>query len=146
MEREPQRGSFKISFENGIEIYCHKDNTLAFLHNKEPYGDHIFVYKTNDANEVSEGDYIFRDQLINFDEVIEMMKQRGYNVYESETGRLTEHDREAYEEYLFKRKPVDLPATELTQRQERFIRFFEYVLQREHIIPADFAGEGDLYI
>lgn len=147
MENEPSRErqnqpGFKIEFESGLEVYCWKGNTMGFLHTQEPYGDHIFVYKTDDNNEVTEGDYVFRDQLENFDNIIKYMKDNGFQTYESQ--RLSEHDREAYEEYLFKRKPVELPEHELTPRQQRLLGYWAHYLTK---IESDFfEGEGELFL
>lgn len=147
MDREPNTNGFKIAFENGVEIYCYPNNTMAFLHEQEPYGDHLFVFKVDEKDEVTEGDYVFREQIDNFDQVVEMMTQRGFNIIPSDNGRLRDHDREAYEEFLFRKKPVDLPETPLTERQERFMQYFAHILLKNHLTPDEFRNvNGDLFL
>lgn len=146
MENEPRRGGFRLEFDNGVKFDCYPDNTMVFTHALEPYGDHLFIYVTDENNEVTDGNYVFRKQIDNWDETMEMMRQRGYTFIEAEDGRLREHDREAYEEFLFKSKPEKLPESTLTPRQERLAQFVAYLLLHEKLAVEDFDGEGDLML
>lgn len=97
------------------------------MHNDEPQFDHLFY--TDNGGYL----YLFRQKLSNFDDVVEYMKNRGYQVERGD--RATLQDREQYFEiYGY----PNIPKRELTPREERRILFARYLLEHENIIPEHF--------
>lgn len=153
MERENNQErvpGFRLSFESGIELLCTRENSEAYLHQDEPQGDHIY----HRAEDPEDSMYIFREQIPNFDEIIEYMKSNDFDI--NERTKLDEQDRKAFrkfKELQFKAQQKAKKAQEkmnnpepLTQRQERLVGFMAYLLLKEHLAVEDFYGDGELYI
>lgn len=95
-EREPRQNQprFRLQFESGIEYLCYKFNTEAYLHSEEPDGDHLY----HRAEQPEDSCFIFRDQITNFDEIVEYMAVNGFDITKRRI--LDANDREAYQKYL----------------------------------------------
>lgn len=110
MEHERQnQPQFRLSFESGLELLCNKNNTVGFTHEYEPDGDHLYVYTLDDAGEIDEGNFVFRNQIPNFNEILDYMERTGFTIVQREGGTLNDEDRKAYEKYLKLHKPVVEP-------------------------------------
>lgn len=151
-EQQPEHNPiniFRLEFNTGQEIVCHRNNTSAFLHSEEPYGDHLFVHTPAIDDEPERGDYVFREQISNFDYLVGRMAVSDWVIIQSD--KLTEDDREAYEEFqALKSKNVEQAekkASELTPRKERLVSFLGYLLLHDHLTADDFnKGTGPLYL
>ena len=148
--REPITPKFRLTFESGLELKCNKNNTWGFTHENEPDGDHLYVFKRGEDGTIKDGDYVFREQIPNFAEILDYMKRTGFKIYESEDGNLDDKDRDAYNEYLNlsnKNKPVTEPQNSpqptipeldwISPRQERLISnavgFLIYLAENEKL-------------
>lgn len=149
-EQEPQNpiNVFRLEFNTGQEIVCHRQNTSAFLHSEEPFGDHLFVHTPAIDDEPERGDYVFREQISNFDYLVGRMAVSDWVIIQSD--KLTDDDREAYDEFLALKgrnvEQAEKKRSELTPRQDRLVSFLGYLLQNDHLIANDFKGQGDLLI
>lgn len=147
MEQEPrQLGPFRLEFDTGQEIVCHRGNTAAFIHSEEPFGDHLFIRVPAIDDQPETGHYVFREQVTNFDEIVGRMSVSDWSIITAE--RLEDGDREAYEEFIA-RKEANLKRMEerkLTLRQNNTVAYLGYLLLNEHLTPDDFTGTGELFI
>lgn len=156
-ENEPQGpemrplGPFRLEFDTGYEVICNKFNTAAFIHSEEPWGDHLFIHHPEVDGVPEHGDYVFREQLSNFDEIVMRMDASDWNIIESD--KLNEDDLEAYEEFkaikqknLERAQKINAPEIVLTPRQENLAGFVAYLLLHEHLTAQEFHGSGDLFI
>lgn len=158
MEQNPEQSPeaprplnvFKLEFDTGREVICHRQNTSAFIHSEEPWGDHLFIHYPPIDDEEERGDYVFREQISNFDEIVSRMIASDWAVIENE--RINEDDLEAYEEFkAMKQRNLEMAdkiknEITLTDRQENLANFFGYLLLHERLAIEDFHGEGNLYI
>lgn len=160
MEQEPEfreLGTFRLEFDTGFELYCHRQNTSAFLHNLEPKYDHLFVLHPEEPEAVpplpERGDYVFREQISNFQEIVGRMALGDWVVIKAD--RANEDDKEAYEEFratkernIQKRHELEeqIGKTALTPRLNLRVGFLAYLLQNEHLTADDFLGSGELYL
>lgn len=142
---EPRLHRFEMTFDSGARLECSPKNTILFLHSKEPLGDHIFVFNSEE-DEAPDGNPVFRAQLTNFDEVVQMMERNSYTIVRAEY--LSDSDRKMYEMFLAANPNCvpKLPESPLTERQERLAWFVAYLLHKEYLTVEDFDGEGDLYL
>lgn len=157
-ERQPFRG-FRIEFESGEKLICHKNNTAAYIHKREPSGDHIFVFDTEEDGTIStdKGKYVFREQIAGFYDTVDKMRANGWNVYD--LNKMSDSDRESF--ILFKRLSAEkalareqqmrdmndkLDESGLTPRQELRPGFLRFLLDKDLLLPEHFEGEGDLWI
>jgi hypothetical protein len=144
MEREPNQEPLVFNID-GDEFLATPQNAIAFTHpTEEAQYDHVFLFNTepDDDEEVTEGMFVWRTFIEDFDAVVEMMRDRNYTIVEQS---VTENDREAYERCFT--PPFVMPERlELTPRQEQRVAFLGYVLMNNHLVPDDFVGAGDLYI
>lgn len=142
---EPRLHRFEMTFDSGARLECSPKNTILFLHSKEPLGDHIFVFNS-DEDEAPDGNPVFRAQLTNFDEVVQMMERNNYTIVRAEY--LSDSDRHMYNVFL-KANPQcvpKLPEYDLTPRQTRIADFMAYLLHKEYLTAEDFIGDGDLML
>lgn len=118
-------------------------NTAAVIHPEEyeAYDCIIHVPETGPALA------IFRENISNgFDDLIETMLHTGFDVAVDDTP--SSFSKEIYLN-IFGRDPqhkTDIVESNLTQRQERRVKFLRYILQKELLVPKDFDGDGELYI
>jgi len=152
-EQEPRQDQpmFRLSFATGIELLCNYHNTEAYLHTEEPAGDHLY----HKAEEPENSMYVFREQIPNFDEILEYMRKNNFDITQRNT--LDEQDRKAFRKYrelAFKaqkkaekqQQKMENPNP-LTPRQERLVAFMGHLLEKEHLTAWDFEeGDGELYI
>lgn len=148
-EQEPTNFHvFRLEFSTGQEIVCHRNNTTAFLHSEEPYGDHLFIHTPQIDDQPERGDYVFREQIPNFDYLVGKMATHEWVIIQNET--ITDDDREAYEEFLALKnrnlEQAEKKRSELTPRQDRLVSFLAHLLHHDHLTADDFKGQGDLLI
>lgn len=108
------------------EFECTPEATCVYLHEgAHQVFDHIFIQHQNDPNEPDAGIAFFRESLENFDETVEMMRERGFAFVEKDL--VSNFDKEIYVAY-FGHEP-DLYSHlvkqyELTDRHERLVKHF----------------------
>lgn len=146
-EREPEPKPFYLE-HNGIKYECRPDNTAASIHAHEfnLYDCILHIHNTEDGE--THIIPVFREQMGAFDAVINIMRNRGYQVYP--TDEPTDYDKELYFD-TFGRDPYHNPnhieeKSTLTPRQERIIHYLSYLLEHDHITPNDFKGDGEMFI
>lgn len=148
MENEPKRiPKFRVEFANGEKHICTPEDTTAYLHNLLPKADHLWVQEDTDPDSENKGVPLFRQQISNFNEILEYMKANGYSIIEPESGIPSDSDLAMYHRFLA-RLPIE-PEPEhepLTPRKERLISFLGYLLASEQLAPSDFDGDGELFI
>jgi hypothetical protein len=116
-EREPQPAKFVLRFESGAEVRCDSDTTSAFTFDEEPWGDHLWVYKSVDPEEEPIGTYYFRAQIENFESILEFMKEAEFTIIPAKT--LSDVDRYAYE--LFLESQVDLKREKVAKELKQIM-------------------------
>lgn len=128
-----------IRFQLGDELFeSRPDNTLIFLHGEaDEEFDHFYLMPDP---ETDEGYFVFRKSAEHFDIMVDSCRDWGYTIIEKE--RAADSDRDVY----FKIFPVEYKPIELTMRQERRVRFLNYLLHHGKLVPEDFEVEGDLYL
>ena len=140
-ENEPAP-RFKLDFSDGTELICTRETASVFLHVHEPHGDHIYIVDSVDPEDEPSGNYVFRDQLDNFDQITDSMYEAGY--YVNSCMKMTEHDRGTFNEYYATKHPLKYEP--LTPRQERLVHFVAYILLSEQLNANDFNASGELFI
>ena len=144
-EIQPENYNIYITF--GQTTYeCTPDNTSVYTHEGDDKDyDHIFLVESTDPEEAEAGVAFFRETISNFDDVIELMRQRNYSFVEKET--VSNFDREMYHAYFGKdhlpphqQRSIDsVRSYELTERHEELIRAFGASLLN---IPEDLFWDG----
>lgn len=140
MENEPKRIVFTLE-AFGKEHECTPDNTLAIVHDDPHAAYNCIVHEP----EGQEPFVIFKESMSNFDDVLEYMTEHAYPVTLQKTVAYTLKGL-----YLdaFGRDPYhkEVELKRLTPRQERLVSFLVYLLDKDHLTPEEFKGNGDLFI
>ena len=141
MENDPSK--IKIIIETGgVNYELTPDNTVGSIHQEENE-TYDYILHVTDAGDPF---IFFRESMSNFDDVIEFMLHNKYMVnLENDVKDLTK------DFYLrtYGRDPshkTHLTERELTPRQEKLVDFLAYILEKDHLLPDDFKGDGDLRI
>jgi hypothetical protein len=142
MEGVPDSGDFRFRISDNEIFEATPRNAYVFLHNHEEDSvfDHIFLITSENPDDADEGYFCWREGVEYFDDITDMMRDSGFTVIEME--RVSVGDREAY----FRSHQAELPAQELTMRQERFMGYWKYLLQHDRIMADDFLLGGEMYI
>lgn len=118
MEREHKNQEPAMFLEiQGVKVELTPSNTAAYVHEEEPQFDHLFY--------ASDGGYlrVYRQVLHNFDDVVAFMEGNDYEVVYDVFAQPKE--KEAYfETYGY----PELPTREITQREERKLKFAKYLM------------------
>lgn len=142
MEQNPESRNIRFEFPN-IIIEATPSNAVVYLHEGEDSKyDHVYIENQPDPDEDAEFYYIFRRNLSDFEKTLEVMRSKGYTFVE--LAECSEFDKKQY--YKLFPPESNLKTYELTPRQERFVDYFSYILEKEELAPDDFAVPGDLYL
>lgn len=142
MERfEHQDGdeTYTISFTNG-EIQMHRNNTYVYSFNEDDFADHVFV-ATSETEDAVAGAYIWKRDVVEkhgedqYQDILYNLGRIGCTFVNLENA--SDGDMAAYNR-RFGGEPVKYTPREITPRQERFIAYFKYLLEHDHITPQSF--------
>lgn len=148
MEREPRPEPTRYFVDYDGERYIlGPENTLVYLHDENKY-DHIYVQFKDDENGDQQGTYLWRlDPRYNeqFESMVSNLKVIDTTmIYQKEVSNFD------LEQWTKKFGDIKEPTKEivpvLTDRQINRGKFLGYLLLNDLLIPADFYGDGDLYI
>lgn len=133
----------QFRFDLGDEVFeANLNNAAVYLHmhDEDSMFDHLFFLTEDDPEHPNKGYYAWRSGIDNFDEVVDAMRDCGFTVIENEL--VEKGDRAAY----FASHEAELKTQELTMRQERFMNYWHYLLENNHVMPVDFQRSGELFI
>lgn len=147
-EKEPEKKKvYTITFEGGQKAHCTSENTAVFYFAKAPNHNHIFISLGE-----KRGLFLWQRELV---------ERHGYEIWEKMTNDLqdidcitqfddypAQADMAAYRtRFADELEQLSSKAEEpLTERQERFVDYFSYLLENGNITPEDFDGRGNYYI
>jgi hypothetical protein len=146
-EKQPNPEESRYFLEvDGEPYYMTPQNSFAYLHRIDKWGDHIFVTLPPDANGQELGAFIWRRKQKNFNEMLRYLTERGMEVYQGAT--LSDFDRQAFIDAGMKPPEIKEPQRfELSPRQEKLAQFMAYILLTERMSAEEFSEiEGDLPI
>lgn len=126
-ERKPEEDNVYIEFNN-VSFECTQEGTSVYLHEgAHSVYDHIFVEHQNDPEEEEAGIAIFREMVENFDETVQLMRDRNFSFVEKPEA--SNFDQEMYVSY-FGHAPLttEAPPYALTERLEELVHHFGQTL------------------
>lgn len=147
-EKEPEKKKvYTITFVGGEKAHCTSENTAVFYFTKAPNHNHIFISLGE-----KRGMFLWQRELV---------EKHGYEVWQKMTNDLqdidcivqfdnypAEADMVAYRTRFADEieRLSSEPEEPLTERQERFVGYFAYLLENEGITPDDFNGKGEILV
>ena len=132
---------FKMDFTNA-KLYLHQRNTFIYEYSEQLQGDHIFIAKSLEDEEVT-GSYLYRKRLeeahigLSWNKLVTNLGAIGCRLFQLKY--MDETDEAMYEKHFGTKPERKPPETfELNPHQDSMVNYLGYLLEEDIIQPPDF--------